>query len=66
MRHDCCYYQCPEPGAIHIGVNGNPDTHWICFRQYNKWNADRALVLADGLGCEMEELGELLCGDGSS
>jgi hypothetical protein len=58
--HDCCYCHCPEPGAIHIGKNGNPDTHWICFRHYYKWNADRARFLADGGGCEMQELGELL------
>ena len=27
----------------------------------NKWNADRARFLADGGGCEMQRLGELLC-----
>ena len=52
----------PEPGTIHIGMNGNPDSHWICFRHYYKWNADRARFIADG-GCEMQELGELLCRD---
>jgi hypothetical protein len=58
--HNCCYDNCPEPGTIHIGVNGG-DSHWICFRHYYKWNADRARFLADGSGCEMQELGELLC-----
>jgi hypothetical protein len=24
--HPCCYYQCPELGAIHIGVNGKECT----------------------------------------
>jgi hypothetical protein len=36
------------------------DSHWICSHHLNKWNADRARFLADGGGCEMEELGELL------
>jgi hypothetical protein len=36
------------------------------FSSLQQVNADRALVLADGLACEMEELGELLWGDGSS
>lgn len=56
--HNCCY-NCPEPGTIHIGVNGS-DSHWICFQHYHKWNADRTRFLADG-GCAMQELGELLC-----
>ena len=60
-RHLCCYLDCPEEGAIHIGANGNPDSHSICLRHYNRWNADRARFLADGGGCEMQELGELLC-----
>ena len=58
--HSCCYADCPEPGTIHNGTNGNPDTHWICWVHYFKWNADRARFLADGGGCEMEVLGELL------
>ena len=58
--HVCCYYRCPEPGTIHIGANGG-DSHWICFRHLEKWNADRDRFLADGGGCEMRELGELLC-----
>ncbi len=58
--HDCCYFNCDQPGAIHIGVNGNPDSHWICFYHFNKWNADRAPYLADGGGCAMRELGQLL------
>jgi hypothetical protein len=58
---DCCYINCPEPGTIHIGENGNPRTHWICFCHYDKWNADRARFNSDGGRCEMEELGELLC-----
>ena len=45
---------------LHIGVNGG-DSHWICFYHLNKWNADRARFLADGGGCEMQRLGELLC-----
>jgi len=59
-EHACCYYHCPEPGTIHIGTNGNPDTHWICRVHYDKWNADRARFLADGGGCEMQRLGEPL------
>jgi hypothetical protein len=58
--HDCCYYRCPRPGVLHIGLNGG-DSHWICFYHLNKWNADRARFLAAGLPCEMLELGELLC-----
>jgi hypothetical protein len=61
--HDCCYDRCPEEGTIHIGVNGNPDTHWICWVHYYKWNADRSRFLADGGGCQMQELGELLEND---
>jgi hypothetical protein len=53
---DCCYIGCPEPGTLHIGENGNPDTHWICWVHYYKWNQMRARFLADGDGCEMEEL----------
>jgi hypothetical protein len=59
---DCCYYECPEPGTIHIGSNGG-DSHWICWVHYHKWNADRARFLADGGGCEMQRLGELLEGE---
>jgi len=54
--HPCCYIDCPEPGAIHIGVNGNPDTHWICFYHFDLWHAQRDRFRADGLPCEMEEL----------
>lgn len=57
--HNCCYYNCPEPGTIHIGPNGG-DSHWICWVHYYKWQAQRARFLADGGGCAMEELGELL------
>jgi hypothetical protein len=56
---DCCYDQCPEPGTIRIGANGG-DSRWICFRHLERWNETRARFLADGGGCEMEELGELL------
>jgi len=58
--HACCYANCAEPGTIHIAPNGG-DTHWICFRHVERWNQTRARFLADGGGCEMEELGELLC-----
>jgi hypothetical protein len=61
-EHDCCYYQCPEEGTVHIGANGG-DSHWICSRHLDKWTANRARFLADGGGCEMEELGELLEND---
>ena len=54
--HPCCYFDCPEPGTIHIGVNGNPSSHWLCFYHFNLWHAHRARFLADGDGCEMEEL----------
>lgn len=57
----CCYFNCDQPGAIHIGVNGNPETHWICFHHLNEWNADHARFIAQGLPCEMQELGEPLC-----
>jgi len=56
----CCYYECWEPGSIHIGANGG-DSHWICLRHYDKWNQDRARLLADGGECEMQQLGELHC-----
>ncbi|MGA7623235.1 MAG: hypothetical protein WB630_23330 [Candidatus Acidiferrales bacterium] len=56
--HKCCYIDCPEPGTIHIGANGG-NSHWICSRHLDKWNADRARFLSDGGGCEMEELGKL-------
>lgn len=56
--HNCCYYNCPEPRTIHIGPTGG-DSHWICFRHLERWNQNRARFLADGGGCEMEELGEL-------
>jgi hypothetical protein len=58
--HSCCYYDCPEPGAIHIGRNGG-DSHWICFFHFGKWHAARARLLAERLPCAMEKLGELLC-----
>jgi hypothetical protein len=58
--HNCCYYNCPEPGTIHIGANSG-DSRWICWRHLDRWNQTRARFLADGDGCEMEELGELLC-----
>lgn len=57
--HNCCYYNCPEEGTVHIGPNGG-DSHWICFRHLERWNQNRACFLADGGGCEMQELGELL------
>jgi hypothetical protein len=53
---ECCYANCPRPGTIHIGENGNPDTQWICRFHRDGWNADRARFIADGLLCEMEEL----------
>ena len=59
----CCYSGCQEEGFVHIGTNGNPDTHWICFRHLERWNQNRARFLADGGECEMEELGEPLESD---
>ena len=56
--HNCCYYNCPEAGTIHIGVNGG-DSHWICWRHLNRWNQARARFLADSGGCAMQRLGEL-------
>ena len=56
MRHDCCYANCPRPGTIHVGENGNRDTQWICRFHRDGWNADRARFIADGGECEMEEL----------
>lgn len=62
MRYfECCYPDCLKPATVHIGTNGNPDTHWICWVHYDKWNADRSRFLADGGGCAMKKLGELLC-----
>jgi hypothetical protein len=58
-EHNCCYYECPEPGTVYIGPNGG-DSHWICFRHFDRWNQNRVRFLADGGGCEMQELGELL------
>ena len=52
----CCYNKCDRPGTIHIGENGNPDSEWICAYHRDKWNADRARFLADGLGCQMQGL----------
>jgi hypothetical protein len=59
-EHDCCYYQCPEPGTIHIGANGG-DSHWICLRHLERWSETRARFLADDGRCETRELGEPLC-----
>jgi hypothetical protein len=59
MRHDCCYHNCPRGGVVHIGANGG-DSHWICSRHFDRWNQTRARFLADGGGCEMQRLGELL------
>ena len=55
-NHDCCYNECPRPGVIFLGENGNPDTQWICAYHYDKWHSDRARFLANGLGCQMVEL----------
>jgi len=55
-NHDCCYNECPRPGVIFIGENGNPDSQWICIHHYDKWHVDRNRFLMDGLGCAMEEL----------
>jgi len=60
---DCCYANCHEPGTIHIGENGNPATHWICWIHLAKWNARRARFLREGGACEMQLLGEPLCDD---
>src|ERR1039457_828707 len=58
--HDCCYVNdapsCERPGTIYIGENGNPDTDWICAHHFDKWHADRARFIAEGVPCEMEEL----------
>ena len=56
MRHICCYHKCENPGTIYIGENGNPHSQWICVHHLDKWHADHARFLAEGLGCEMEEL----------
>ena len=60
--HECCYSQCREEGAIHIGANGS-DSHWIRVRHFDYWNRASARLLADGGRCEMQELGELLEGE---
>ena len=56
----CCYADCPLPGTYYIGTNGNPGTQWICVRHLERWNQTRARFLAEGGGCEMEELGDFL------
>jgi hypothetical protein len=58
--HECCYSQCREEGAIHIGANGG-NSHWICLRHLERWNQTRTRFVEAGLPCAMEELGELLC-----
>ena len=57
--HACCYDNCSEAGLFQIGANGG-DSHWICWRHLNRWNQTRACFLADGGGCAMQSLGELL------
>jgi hypothetical protein len=64
ITHLCCYADCDRPGTIYIGENGNPDTEWICEYHRSKWHANRARFLADGGGCEMQRLGELLDDEG--
>ena len=61
QHHACCYPDCIEDGVVHIGINGNPDTHWICWKHLDRWNQNRARFVRDGGGCEMQELEELLC-----
>lgn len=56
MRRDCCYINCPRPGTILIGENGNPDREWICRYHRDKWHAQRARFIADGLPCAMETM----------
>ena len=57
--HSCCYADCREEDTVYIGPHGG-DSQWICFRHLHRWNQNRARFLADGGGCEMHELGELL------
>jgi hypothetical protein len=40
---------------------GGGDSHWTCFRHLDRWNQTRDRFLAEGGGCEMQRLGELLC-----
>lgn len=56
MRRACCYHKCENPGTIYIGETGNPHSQWICVPHYDRWYADRARFLSDGLGCQMEEI----------
>ena len=56
MRHICCYAHCDRPGTIHIRESGNADAQWICRYHYDKWHADRARFIAEGLPFNMEEL----------
>jgi hypothetical protein len=62
MRRDYCYYQCPEQGAIHIGLNDG-DSHWICFFHYTKWNAQRARFLAMGFHARYKNWGNCCAGE---
>ena len=61
QNHECCYSNCPREGVVHIGLNGNPDSTWICLYHLDLWNSRRARYLADRRGCAMQELGEVLC-----
>ena len=55
-HHDCCYDKSDRPGASFIGENdGNPDTEWVCEYHRDKWNANRALFIAEGLPCQMKK-----------
>lgn len=51
---DCRYYECPDPGTIHIGVNGNPE--FVGFITTNGMQTAPALLLtaADAL-CKNSE-----------
>jgi hypothetical protein len=53
--HACCYYQCHEEGTVHIGPHDG-DSHWICFRLRQRWNQNRARLLADGGGVQILDL----------
>jgi hypothetical protein len=55
-HHNCCYSRCERPGSLFIGATSNAETDWICAYHRDKWNADRARFLADGLPCQMQEL----------
>jgi len=64
--HACYYYQCPEPGTIHIGVNGklwqSLDLRLSLQTSGTPTATTFSLTEAE---CEMQELGRTSGGRGA-